>query len=303
MLLAGSGKKALIAQCFFLEKADADYKMVDFSFYVFTSFDPMSHSPQQQEQAAAILHDLWLQKNRFVGLPEALKPVDRAEGYAIQAAFSRLNKQAVFGWKIAATSVDGQRHIGVDGPLAGRLFADRILPDGALVSLERNLMQVAEIEFAFRFARSLAPRAEEYTVDEVLAAVGTVHPSIEIPDSRYADFVTAGAPQLIADLACANLFVLGPAAEQWANFDFIDAEIPVMQNGAPVNSGYGRNVLGDPRVALTWLVNELSRHGMVCEAGQAVTTGTCRIPVAVKPGDDISADFGVLGRVHCRFGQ
>jgi len=62
-------------------------------------------------------------------------------------------------------------------------------------------------------------------------------------------------------------------------------------------------VLGDPRVALTWLVNELSRHGMVCEAGQAVTTGTCRIPVAVKPGDDISADFGVLGRVHCRFGQ
>ena len=80
----------------------------------------MSYSPEQQEQAAAILHDLWLQKNRFSGLPDALKPVDRADGYAIQAAFSRLNKQAVFGWKIAATSGDGQRHIGVDRPLAGR---------------------------------------------------------------------------------------------------------------------------------------------------------------------------------------
>ncbi len=263
----------------------------------------MSHSPQQQEQAAAILHDLWLQKNRFSGLPDTLKPVDRAEGYAIQAAFSRLNKQVVFGWKIAATSGDGQRHIGVDRPLAGRLFADRILPDGAVVSLGHNLMQVAEIEFAFRFARTLAPRAEDYTVDEIMAAVSAVHPSIEIPDSRYADFVSAGAPQLIADLACANLFVLGPAAEQWADFDFIHAEIPVMQNGIPIQSGYGRNVLGDPRVALTWLVNELSQHGMACEVGQVLTTGTCRIPIAIKPGDDISADFGILGRVHCRFGQ
>ena len=263
----------------------------------------MSYSPEQQEQAAAILHDLWLQKNRFSGLPDALKPVDRADGYAIQAAFSRLNKQAVFGWKIAATSGDGQRHIGVDRPLAGRLFTDRILLDGAVVSLEHNLMQVAEIEFAFRFARTLAPRAEDYTMDEIMAAVSTVHPSIEIPDSRYADFVNAGAPQLIADLACANLFVLGPAAEQWGDFDFIHAEIPVMQNGAPIQSGYGRNVLGDPRVALTWLVNELSRHHMACEAGHVVTTGTCRIPVTVKPGDDLSADFGMLGRVHCRFGQ
>ncbi|NCW87183.1 MAG: hydratase, partial [Oxalobacteraceae bacterium] len=64
---------------------------------------------------------------------------------------------------------------------------------------------------------------------------------------------------------------------------------------------FGRNVLGDPRVALAWLVNELSKLGISCEPGQVVTTGTCRIPVTVKPGDTVEADFGLLGRVGCRF--
>ena len=53
--------------------------------------------------------------------------------------------------------------------------------------------------------------ATPYTVQQVLDAVDTLHPAIEIPDSRFADFVSAGAAQIIADNACAHLFVLGPA--------------------------------------------------------------------------------------------
>jgi 2-keto-4-pentenoate hydratase len=162
-------------------------------------------------------------------------------------------------------------------------------------------MRVAEIEFAFRFRHPLVPRAQAYTVDEVMAAVGSVHPAIEVPDSRYEDFVTAGAPQLIADNACANLFVAGPPASVWGGYDFIGHEIKISLNGEASLSGYGRNVLGDPRVALTWLVNELSGLGVACEKDQIVTTGTCRVPLGVKPGDRVEADFGVLGQVSCCF--
>jgi 2-keto-4-pentenoate hydratase len=138
-------------------------------------------------------------------------------------------------------------------------------------------------------------------VDEVLAAVAAVHPSIEIPDSRYADFVTVGAPQLIADNACACYFILGQAASDWKTFDYLNQSIHVNLNGEAIDSGYGRNVLGDPRVALTWIINELSSLGIAMEVGQFVTTGTCRVPVKVNPGDEVSADFGVLGQVSCRF--
>lgn len=256
---------------------------------------------QTAARAADVLLGLWTARGRCDALPADVRPQTRTEGYAVQNALARVQGHAQFGWKIAATSVDGQRHIGVDGPLGGRLFADRVLPNGAAVTLDKNLMRVAEIEFAFRFARTLAPRAQPYTVDEVLDAVACVHPSIEVPDSRYEDFVTAGAPQLIADNACANLFVLGPRADDWRGFDYVNAEILVMLNGAPTGSGFGRNVLGDPRVGLTWLVNELSAIGIASEKDQVVTTGTCRVPVTVQPGDRIEADFGVLGKVGCSF--
>ncbi len=261
----------------------------------------MSTSPVTL-RAAEVLLNLWQQRRRCDGLPADSRPPDRRAGYAVQQALTAMQSSGCFGWKIAATSAAGQAHIGVDGPLAGRLYADRVLQAGAEVSLQDNLMQVAEIEFAFRFARTLSPRDHDYAVAEVLDAVACVHPSIEVPDSRYEDFVSAGAPQLIADNACANLFVLGPRADAWRNFDYVNEPVSVRLNGQPVESGYGHNVLGDPRVALTWLVNELSSLGIACEAEQVVTTGTCRVPLTVKPGDRIDADFGVLGSVGCGFG-
>jgi 2-keto-4-pentenoate hydratase len=255
------------------------------------------------QEAAANLYPLWQNKTRCSSLPDAIRPADRIAGYRVQQAFAERHGIAVAGWKIAATSIEGQKHIGVDGPLAGRLFADRVLANGASVSLTGNLMRVAEIEFAFCFGQRLMPRAAPYTTAEVLDAVGTMHPSIEIPDSRFDDFVTAGAPQLIADNACANLFVLGPGQTIWREFDYINAPIHITQNEAPVDPGFGRNVLGDPRVALTWLVNELSQLGIACEPGQFVTTGTCRVPVTVAPDDRIHADFGGLGSVSCSFSE
>jgi 2-keto-4-pentenoate hydratase len=59
-------------------------------------------------------------------------------------------------------------------------------------------------------------------------------------------------------------------------------------------------VLGDPRVALTWLANELSSLGIILRAGQVVTTGTCLVPLEIAPGDHVRMNFGVLGRVECR---
>lgn len=259
------------------------------------------YSAAQINQAAAALLGLWQQRTRCDGLPDDFRPSSRAEGYAVQQAVGHKQQHALFGWKIAATSIEGQRHIAVNGPLAGRLYTDRVLRDGASVTLDNNLMRVAEIEFAFRFARTLPLRDSDYLIDEVLSVVAGVHPSIEVPDSRYNDFVKAGEAQLIADNACANLFVLGPRADDWQGFDYVNQAVKVRLNGETVESGVGRNVLGDPRVALTWLVNELSSLGIACEAGQVVTTGTCRVPVTVKPGDVVEADFGVLGKVGCRF--
>ena len=96
-----------------------------------------------------------MQSTRIDELPAHCRPNDRAEAYAIQAELARLSGQAAVGWKIAATSLVGQAHIGVDGPLAGRLLSQRVLNGGANISLAGNVMQVAEAEFAAAKAKIL----------------------------------------------------------------------------------------------------------------------------------------------------
>lgn len=255
----------------------------------------------RNRQASAMLARHWEHGTTLTELPPNLRPITRAEGYAIQAGLDDLTQSPLVGWKIAATSEAGQRHINVDGPLAGRLIAERLIENGATVSLANNRMRVAEAEFAFRFGQDLPPRDEPYTVDEVLAAVATLHPAIELPDSRYEDFTSVGAPQLIADNACAHQFMPGPAVlDEWRSVDLVTFPVLVVKNGTERFEGAGANVLGDPRLALTWLVNELSRLGITLHAGEMVTTGTCLTPVPIAPGDEIHASWGSFGELTLR---
>jgi 2-keto-4-pentenoate hydratase len=256
----------------------------------------------QAKRAADLLMRHWSDGTRLAHLPDDLKPATRAEGYAIQAHFMAHSASPLFGWKIAATSTAGQRHINVDAPLAGRLLAEKVCQNGATLALASNRMRVAEVEFAFRFGVSLPPRAKRYSADEVLAAVATLHPAIEIPDSRYEDFCAVGAPQLIADNACAHQFILGPAATgAWRQVDLSGQKVFARVEGKSDHQGIGANALGDPRIALTWIVNELSGLDIAMEAGQVVTTGTCVTPVAVAPGDSVLADYGPFGALSVRF--
>ncbi len=253
---------------------------------------------EQITKSATLLWDTWMQSRLIDALPEKSRPADRSQGYAIQAEVARLSGQSVFGWKIAATSTDGQKHIGVDGPLAGRLLANRVLSSGETLVLGQNLMRVAEAEFAFRMAKPLAPRKTAYDMEEVLAAVDTLHPAIEIPDSRYRDFASVGAAQLIADNACACWFVLGQETKaDWRDRDLSRHAVTAWRNGELAAKGTGANVLGDPRIALTWIANELSDQGIGLNAGEVVTTGTCVLPQAIAPGDTIRADYGDFGTV------
>ena len=256
---------------------------------------------QDIQLAAATLWRNWQQSLRIQALPESVRPVDRAEAYAIQAKLADLSGQSVAGWKIAATSLAGQSHIRVDGPLAGRLLKDRVLKNGAVISLPGNLMRVAEAEFAFRFRRDLEKRKQSYSFDEVVNAVESLHTAIEVPDSRYEDYTVVGAPQLIADNACACWFILGPpATANWREFDLTQHKVDGYRNGELVSSGSGANVLGDPRFALSWIANELSRFGDGLLAGQVVTTGTCITPIPVAPGDQVRMDFGAFGSVEAQ---
>jgi len=257
---------------------------------------------QDIRTAAETLLQHWRRSTRLDELPAHCRPATRAEAYAVQAEVAKQSGQSLVGWKIAATSKAGQQHIRVDGPIAGCLLAARARENGARISLAGNNMKVAEAEFAFRMAGDLPKREASYGVDEVMAAVATLHPAIEAPDSRYADFTRVGAAQLIADVACACWFVIGPEVRvDWRARDLVQHRVAAYRNGALAGEGSGANVLGDPRGALAWIANELCTYGEGLRAGDVVITGTCLTPVPVIAGDTVRVDFGDFGTLEAAF--
>ena len=252
-------------------------------------------------EAAELLWRTRLEEKRIDALPPDLRPIDLEQGYAIQEAMVAVADQPTFGWKIAATSAAGQKHIGVTEPLAGRLFKSFVLADGGHRPAGPLHMKVAEAEFAFAMARDLGPRGLDYDMREVCDAVSAMHLAIEIPDARYDVFDTIGAPSIVADCAFHAWFVLGVEVPHWRNLDLPNQPVCALKRGAVVAEGRGANALGDPRIALTWLANHLIHRGLGLRAGEVVTTGTCVKPVEIAAGDTVVMDFGALGKVTAGF--
>src|SRR5882757_4175989 len=99
--------------------------------------------PEKAKAASTLLVGHWDNGTRLDAIPQDLRPQTRDEGYVIQSHVLDRSTAPLFGWKIAATSVAGQRHINVDGPLAGRLLAEKAVEVGGTISLATSKMRVA----------------------------------------------------------------------------------------------------------------------------------------------------------------
>ena len=80
------------------------------------------------------------------------------------------------------------------------------------------------------------------------------------------------------------------------DIDFSNHKVSI-SNSKFTHKGIGSNVLGDPRIALTWLVNELSQNNILLEKDMIVSTGTCSKPIPIAKGDIVTANFGELGEI------
>ena len=244
--------------------------------------------------------EAWNKRSIHKNMDSLQIPENKDQAYKIQAGYEKVSNSDLFGWKIAATSLEGQKHIGVDGPIAGRLLKERFNKSGASISLEKNLMKKVEAEFAFKLLNDIQPRSNEYKIDEILESIDSVGPAIEIPDSRFLNFDKVGGNLIIADNAYAGDFILGNKfVSDHKGIGFKDFQVSCYKNHELAEKGIGSNVLGDPLKALKWIINELSSLNIVCKKQQIIITGTCIKPLTVQAGDNIVMDFYELGKVDC----
>lgn len=255
---------------------------------------------QNAKAAADLLAEAWQMGMTLAELPSVVRPRNPAEGYRVQDLLTAELALPVGGWKIGGTAAAARRILKARGPFAGRIFAQRVFESGAMLPAAGYRLRGLEGEFAFRLAADLKPRKRPYAEAEVVAAIGAMHPAIEVVDSRYTDWLKVGLPSVIADQGSNGALVLGAPVPRWRQLRLDALPVRMVVNGRIVGEGSGADCLGHPFKALTWLANLMRRRGGL-KAGEIISTGTCTGLYRAAPGDRVIADFGRLGTVETAF--
>lgn len=204
----------------------------------------------------------------------------------------------VVGHKIGITSHAIQSWLKVDQPDFGHLLDTMAVPAGGKVSTEHLLQPRCEGEVAFVLGRDL--KGPGITAADVLRATDYVLPSIEIIDSRVADWKITYA-DTVADNASSGLFVLGGKPTPLHAADLELCGMALRKNGAIVSTGAGVACLDHPVNAVVWLANTLGALGETLEAGHIVLSGALGPVCDVAAGDVIDLDIAGLGSARVSF--
>jgi 2-keto-4-pentenoate hydratase len=222
-------------------------------------------------------------------LPPSCRPQSDADAYQIQDAVSRRLGEAIGGWKIGASSP-------TTAAFCAPIYERMIRPSPASYTRTELRLIGIEAEIAFWFSELPAQTAPYDRADVMTRA--TLHPAIEVVDSRYTDFRSLDRSSILADNFSNGGLVYGPPVPGWESLDLSRTAITVTENSKPFADSSG-GITRDPIAALVDFANFMKERGGARNG--FVTTGSWTGMVFTKRGAQIVADFGPLGRVEIAF--
>ncbi len=228
---------------------------------------------------------------RLTDLPRELRPVDRAAAYHIQRHVAD-TFSAIGGWKVGAA--------GPEIIQCGPMPTSGVVPSPAKLSSATHTLRGVEAEVAFQLGHDLPLRATPYTRDEVIAALATAHPVIEVLESRFLDPDAVSVFTNLADTQSHGGFVYGPGRVDWHKIDFTHETVEQYVDGSLQMTHTG-NPAGDMIRLVVWLANEGSAWAGGLKAGQFVTCGSWTGKTLVGPCATVRVHFPSLGEASVTY--
>ena len=242
------------------------------------------------QEIANILLDARRTGKTLADLPIGYHPADLTEITYVQdlvaAAFG-----PVGGYKIGAPSLEAT-------PAFAPMPAAWIAPSGSKLASARY--RGVEAEIAFLVGQDLPPRATPYSREEVLAAMASCHPAIEVLESAFTDPVLS-TPGAQADLQTHGGFLYGAPFANWRSADFSTEHVVLSIDGVVRVERTGSNTSGDLLRLLPFLANEGAARTGGLKAGQWITTGSWTGNTLATAGSTVEAAFSNAGRVQLFF--
>jgi 2-keto-4-pentenoate hydratase len=227
--------------------------------------------------------------------------IDRVDkAYDIQDALNEIEMKErsthVAGYKIGLTSPAMQEMCGIESPVSGVIYADRIMHSPAVVRRVEHGRLGLEFEIAVIISSDIDVPVDSLKFEEVGAAVESVCPAIELVDDRNCDYCDLDALSLIADNSWSAGIVLG---EPSAPVDLEPVQGIVYADGIEIGRGFGRDALCHPFNSVLWLAQHLAIRGDKLRKGDVVMTGSLIRTQFPRQSTSYRFELAGIGAVMC----
>jgi 2-keto-4-pentenoate hydratase len=225
-------------------------------------------------------------------LPDPIRPRTEADAYAIQALLMA-QLGPVGGWKVGAPGPDAP-------PSCAPMPQSGITQSPTTLSPAIFTLREVESEIAFLLGADLPPRATPYGAADIVAAIASCHPAIEILHPSFADPESIDGLSHLADLIRHGAFVYGAAVANWQAIDFSTLHTTQTIENGPTINGVG-NPAGDMLRLMCWLANTGAVWAGGLRAGQIVTCGSWTGRTPAPAGSKVQTRFDGFAPVDLSF--
>ena len=230
-----------------------------------------------------------------IPLPSAEEaPKSRSDAFTIQERMTEIIGDRCIGWKAGAAVPAVQVMEGHDGPVIGRLLAERLYTNSAQLPAAMFKRCKIESEIAFSFTQQIPARAQQYTRAELVPKL-VLHAGLEITGSRYLTSPTnrrVTTYDVIADNGACGAYVVSSGVHDWQGIDLATLPIEARVDGGEPIRQFSGELYRDPVDILVEVVNGLSERGIDLAAGDLLTTGSLTLPTPLQARQTYVARFG-----------
>jgi len=223
--------------------------------------------------------------------PSELMPPDADTGYAVNALVAAGLAWQPLSWKIAGTTDDVRKKLRISNPIYGRTYRQFAAESPTTLVHWELLDPLVECEFFVTLAQPLESRDEPWTMEEICAAVGSVHAGVEVAECRFSMKALPSLPAILADGSASGRYIYGSAISEPLSA-LPDVQVELKVDGVAIRRGSGVDVMGHPITPLLWLAEERRRNGFGLAAGEMISTGSCTGMLPARAGQNVRVTFG-----------